>query len=534
MVIPPSTEIILIKSPLESDSLHQMNFANSQSQYNYFISLPHVEFGGCTYQRKDGVVRVPALVDNIRQYNYVMYRNENHGNKWFYAFITGMEYLNDQTTSVKIKTDVFQTWQFDLVYKSTFVEREHVSVDTVGSHTIDEGLSVGELVDNPATLTEMNYGDSFKVCVLMASPLGTTISESLRTYNGIFSGLYPLCMSYSDANKYLRLIPKPSEVVSVFIYPTLMDVNLDPNVFHPTYDTSISIRIPASGTYSSILGTATIERPLSIDGYTPKNNKCFVYPYSSLFVDNNVGQTAEFHWEDFTNTSSANFRVRGAFGQGCSIKLYPTNYKRLNVESESDDLKAYSYGVTGSKLPICSWSSDSYTAYIAQNSVNMAFNTIGQLTQGLPFTAMTQPTGGVVSQGLAIGKNVLGAITYNMQEHLNASRLPDQAHGDVNNADINMATHKHGFTIVNKTMRAERARQIDDYFSMFGYKVNRIKIPNITGRRNWNYVKTTDCYIGGNVPDDDLSEIKNMFNSGLTIWHNPSTFMDYSQNNAII
>jgi hypothetical protein len=78
------------------------------------------------------------------------------------------------------------------------------------------------------------------------------------------------------------------------------------------------------------------------------------------------------------------------------------------------------------------------------------------------------------------------------------------------------------------------ARIVDDYFSAYGYKVNRVKIPNITGRANWNYVKTIGCYIQANIPQEDLQEIKDMFNRGLTIWHHASTFMDYSQSNAII
>ena len=75
---------------------------------------------------------------------------------------------------------------------------------------------------------------------------------------------------------------------------------------------------------------------------------------------------------------------------------------------------------------------------------------------------------------------------------------------------------------------------IDNFFTMYGYKVNNTKIPNITGRRNWNYVKTVDCNIEGYIPQEDLNEIKGMFNNGVTIWHNPATFLDYSQNNDII
>ena len=84
------------------------------------------------------------------------------------------------------------------------------------------------------------------------------------------------------------------------------------------------------------------------------------------------------------------------------------------------------------------------------------------------------------------------------------------------------------------SIRPEMARIIDNYFSMFGYRVNQVKVPNITGRRNWNYVKTIGCYIDADIPQDDLNEIKLMFDKGITLWHNPATFADYSQNNDII
>ena len=84
------------------------------------------------------------------------------------------------------------------------------------------------------------------------------------------------------------------------------------------------------------------------------------------------------------------------------------------------------------------------------------------------------------------------------------------------------------------SIKEEYARIIDSFFSTYGYKVSIMKIPNITGRLNWNYIKTIDCNIHGYIPQKDCIEIKNMFNAGVTFWHNPSTFLDYSQSNTII
>lgn len=125
MVIPPSTHIRLIKVPLTLDSKNQITFNNQEEQFNYFYNLPHLDLENATYQRKDGVIRYPDLMDNIINYNYVMYQNSLYNDKWFYAFINSMRYINDNMTEIKIITDTWQTWQFDLVYKESFIEREH-------------------------------------------------------------------------------------------------------------------------------------------------------------------------------------------------------------------------------------------------------------------------------------------------------------------------------------------------------------------------------------------------------------------------
>lgn len=128
MTISPQTDIRLVKSPLTLNNKHQLTFSNIKAQESYFLSLPYVEDTNASYQRKDNVIRFNSHIDNIISFNYCMYKNENYSNKWFYAFITGMRYLNDNVTEISIVTDVFQTWQFDLIYKLSFVEREIIPV----------------------------------------------------------------------------------------------------------------------------------------------------------------------------------------------------------------------------------------------------------------------------------------------------------------------------------------------------------------------------------------------------------------------
>lgn len=150
MAITPQTVLRLVKVPLEIDNKNQLTFNNEKEQREYFLSLPHIEIDEISYQRKDSVIYFPEHIDKLLQYNYVMYLNESYTNKWFYAFIINMEYETDFNTRISIATDVFQTWQFDITFKESFIEREMINTadDIPGANLLPEGLETGEFKVN--------------------------------------------------------------------------------------------------------------------------------------------------------------------------------------------------------------------------------------------------------------------------------------------------------------------------------------------------------------------------------------------------
>ena len=64
----------------------------------------------------------------------------------------------------------------------------------------------------------------------------------------------------------------------------------------------------------------------------------------------------------------------------------------------------------------------------------------------------------------------------------------------------------------------EFARKIDDYFDMYGYAINEVKVPNRSSRPYWNYVQTVNCNLRGNVSSAILNELKNIYDAGITFW----------------
>ena len=65
----------------------------------------------------------------------------------------------------------------------------------------------------------------------------------------------------------------------------------------------------------------------------------------------------------------------------------------------------------------------------------------------------------------------------------------------------------------------EEAVKLDQFFDMYGYATNAVKVPNEDSRESWNYVKTDNVIINGSMPVQDMANIKAMYNRGVRFWH---------------
>lgn len=521
-MIAPQTEIRLLHVPFSLDNKNQLTFNSKDEQFEFFNSLDSIQEDNCTYQRKDNVIRFPSHIDNIITNNYVMYQNESYTDKWFYGFITNMQYMNDNMTEITIETDVFQTWQFDIIYKKMFVEREHVTNDTIGLHTLEENLNIGEVVEENET-RDINLSDYLYIILECDyDPKTGKEFEYVNLQNGqLFPhGLYafPYNLSPLGTNvvpnivNFIRDVKKNKSIEfinNMYVVPSkLFDTEQLELVEMEDYEYyRINLSLVAND-YN-----IEIDKQYSFNDFIPKNNKCFCYPYNYLFVTNNNGNNNIYKYEDFYN-EKAIFNVRLSLQIGGSGRLFPTNYKKANINVDES--------IALGKYPTFSWSSDAFTNWLTQNAVNMATN----LAMSTVNTSSQITSGNIV----AGATNFAETIANQIGGFYSASLLPNMEGGQ-NTGDVIFSSNLNTFIFRNMRVKTEYLKIIDDYFTMFGYKVNSLKIPNITGRPNWNYVKTTDANIIGNIPQEDLQTIKNILNSGVTFWHNANTFLDYSQNN---
>ena len=518
ITVTPSGSITLCRTNLENDYKNTFTFASLNDQTTYFNGLTSNILAGTdfTYMKKDGKIRVAKPIDDIINYNYCFYNNTGFTTKRYYCFITRMEYVNENCTDVYIETDVFQTWYFDIVWNRCFVEREHVNDDTVGLHTYPEGLETGEYVMNGA----QTYNTSMMTYVYMIQvskwATGSTIPYATMVGGIPQAGGFYVCEDISTLSSIINAYGQGRADALKNIYLV------------PKWTTGISGAITEnqwSGSINPMFITDTLAMPTTINGYTPRNKKLLCYPFQFLTLYNNNGHANDLHYELFSNTNhECRFNILGVPSVGGSIACRPVNYNGHAINHEEE--------IYAGKFPTLSWSEDSYTNWLTQNSVNIATSLAGDSAQiimggAMVYGGMSIGGAGNIASGVTGIANTLGTI----YQH---SLVPHTLRGNTNGGDILTSEGSNTFYYDRKSIKYEYAQKIDEYFDMFGYKICRVKQPNITGRTNWNYIKTIDCNCDGNIPQEDLETIKKACNSGITFWHNPANIYNYSLSNTIV
>ena len=531
----PITKVYLLDVPLEADYKNTLYFANASAQQSYFQSkvIGSYSYNDFTYQRKDNIIRIPEIYDNICHCNYVMYQNTNYSNKWFYAFVTELEYINDGRTDLHIKTDVIQTWMFDYTLKTSFVEREHTADDTIGNNLLPEDLELGEYICN-SYMKDYNLNDNeTDLCYVLGTthlilPNQTPVKEwGGGMYNGIYSGvIYYAFNSVDDIDPVIKAYGEAGAndaITGLFIAPKVLASTITDGWFGRsttpyTYDISVS-------------------KTYGLGGYSPKNNKLKTYPFCYLLVDNDNGGSVKYNYEYF-NSIACTFKVNCVLTPGCSIRMTPKNYKGVALNEIE--------GINLGKYPTCAYPVDMYTNWLTQNAMNLSISTQRAEYKG-NMGAINAATGSVLALAtgglLGTGKITEGVdqmvdssfdIASIMAEKYQHSLEPPQARGNLNAGDVVTASDNNCFHFYNMSISSQFAQRIDKYFDMFGYQTNMVKVPNSNHRSKWWYTKTVSCNLDGNVPQNDLLEIKKCYDNGITFWRNASEIENYSLTNGIV
>ena len=116
---------------LESHTLtgnHLMQFNNKQSRLSYLSN--RVKFSGQQSFQEHAFIdelTVPFPIEQIRLVNYLYFFIGASSTDVYCYHILKSEYKSPNTSKLTLKLDVFTTYQFDLTFKPSYIERCHVN-----------------------------------------------------------------------------------------------------------------------------------------------------------------------------------------------------------------------------------------------------------------------------------------------------------------------------------------------------------------------------------------------------------------------
>lgn len=532
MYVEPNSTIRLLHGVnLDPTYQHTIYFNTAQDQANYFIGKTKHNLSKYYFQRKDrGVVKVNIDIGELYDCNYMMFRNDSFSNKWFYAFITNVEYANNGMSYVYFMIDIMQTWFFDYDIQESFVLRDHAMTDAPGDNIVPEEVT--------ADVQYINSKDD--------NPIIAYKSFLITSTRKLGDGRW-VSNEYQDAF---------SRVIRPYDYERVQNIGDLENALQPYKD---------DGQMDGVLGvipcygpvTCTLNRPASIGNYVPRNKKLLTGQYCK-YIFELAGNKMEVPMDAVPSPT---------------VRTYPNNISRDDIGHTSyrvflEQYNAAEYPTSmGLEIPVQvePWAYNAYANQVALHhnstammlsreeqekardlanvglgAVSNAFANSGRVASSLYAGNIGGAIGGVVGASQDMVNSYISGyeLLNNIDKHSEVlSRHRENLNAPATGASVNsnylMEYEQMKLSGYVWTVLPQDAERIDKYFDMYGYAQNVMKRPNRNGRPHWNYVRTSGLEFHSRCPQEDMMNIVKIYENGITFWNNGDEIGDYTLPNNI-
>lgn len=507
--------ITIYKKVPWDNSYRDVRLFETEAQRNtYFAGLEHYTFEKCSVAKLGTSFKIPGNLNDMSEFSYMTFENPGLGTgaKRYYAFITGISYVNTVTTEIQYEIDWIQSFLFLFEYEACIVEREHVDNDGIGLHTVPENLETGEYI------ADGDYYKTFSPAVIF-SFLPDESTASLQ--NGVLSCAITSgdkdLTSPSNLNTALRTFnDAPERIIQV----TMCVAEMLDNGYAPKVMQEVINR----------------EKPGPVvrengETYTIKNNKARIYPYFFLSVDNFMGNIEQYHWELFPGPY-ASFRIEGTPVPRPIMECSPIGYAMSDGEFINQGMS-----VVYDNFPSCPYANDTYKAWASQYGFSRAASLGATVASGLINIAgagifsKTNFVGSAVklaagSAAIDTGRELVSQAVDKQQHQIHSQQMQ----GGISQAGLNYATSRIGFRVKEYRPRLEAIKRIDGFFTRYGYRVDRVKVPYMNNRKFVNFVKCVNATVGGKVPQVAKTVMENTLNAGVSFWHVDTIGMQLNEN----
>ena len=432
--------------------------------------------------------------------------------------MTKREWVSENSARLFLQTDVFQTWLFDFQLHPSMVLREHTPTDNYFEHTLPEDVPFGmhkatnNRVAEPSTVPfsfagqdAQSFYNNYWAVFIMSEQAEYVTESTLPAINftgGSANACYYYAMPITSAKQFAAKVNQNGQADAIV---TAICVPKGCVVFH-----DVESSIDGLGYVTGIPGNTewrmTVTKQKStIDGYTPKNKKLFCYPYNfdMLYTGN---QQQVLRYEFFNNMENDQYELN------CYFMLSAIPIYGVMPRGYDGKLRNEQAGLQMQNLPPMAWTNDFFSNYLGLHAYSLAANTVIPMLNSVNTSQSDLYGAGSVAEQLI----KFGAAMLDMKQ------IPRTEKGAI---DGNYAVHTgtNHIYICTMQIRAEYARIVDEYFTMYGYRVNEMKSPQFNSRKRFNYLQTLNVDISGEgniaIPQDDLAELADMFDKGITVWH---------------
>lgn len=508
-----------------------------------------------------------------------------------YAFVTDIKSLNNNTARVFYEVDAVMTYQKFFHFGQSFIERDMEfqerkdSVDGVPNwsnyNLQPEPIRPDEsqYIFQDYTSTEENF-DKFTLgaydTLFVTSDVDLSAEDKI-TPNTAYQGIPAFQASESsklgDVELGIGVYYVYNRKNAVFeklgsfnaFEHILNSYTIPHNIIteHPTVDlpvftnncdyavpdyykgnTIITLSMPKS--YNDLVG---ITNQSPINGFQPVNLKTNFAPYTYFSISDKQGSSVEIPLSSLRQTGLESAENPFKLQLQMNLTVAPNVASTLWV----NNLPANRGSLYDPLLTM--WQQSSYTmtpnnsgynTYMAQSLQTIKNGLTPVLLLGgaaiIAATVLTGGAAGVVAAGgmglastlgLSAGMSAVNTATQAVQQQNTAERLEvmglPKANGGTSDGMTRYTLNNAGYKFYLVHLRTDLLRNVDYFFSLFGYTQNKVRYPHINIRKRWSYVKcksvnivpnlSVNNYPAGGIPTEAYNQIVRRMTGGITFWN---------------
>lgn len=533
--------------PLDASQVRQLSFADKNEQYNYFRSKAIRVFTDFKYIREHRGVKVPVNAEEIGNACYLCFKNQASG-KWYYAFVTQVIYINPETSLLNFEIDVYQTFLFDMVIRDCDISREHVANDDFKTNTVQEPVDVGDYViahEEVQVLGDLdsNYPFIILSAIDLLSDPGTLEEPKVTAaQGGVYGGLPSAVRAYLvEPNQWetssitaimeaLSSYPWVSQsILAIYALPSF-GFSGTVTVRQSAMGFNIGVISDSSSPFRSGAGGALIGWQSKFPSY--KNKKMYNSQFS--FIECLLPNGNRFVLKpEFIKDSAPVVMLVSTLIPAPNFYFYTPDYCGAEEDFllNANNISGFPcFPVQNNTYPLQTAQAEATNTLVhSQNRSNIFWDTVGNVVQSV----FTGDPLNVLSTGIDAYKNVRSELQSSERDRQRIGQM--QTNVSLTGASGGglatfIASKKLEILYRWWTVKPEFAEKIEQFFDVYGYKVSRFGVPNLNSRPRYNYIKCNNVNIYGNIPNEFLQPLRNMFINGFTLWHDKNNVGTYGNN----